>query len=59
MANLKKSAPWNDLNEEKRNLNRASVGKTYKFKISISYDLTSDLYVGLFEDESSFLIQKN
>ena len=56
MANLKKSAPWNDLNEEKRNLNRASVGKTYKFKISSSYDLTSDLYVGLFEDESSFLI---
>ena len=58
MANLKKSAPWNALNEEKRSLNRASVGKTYKFKISSCYDLTSDLYVGHFEDESSFLIQK-
>lgn len=57
MANLKKSAPWNALNEEKNSLNRASVGKTYKFKISRSYDLTSDLHVGLFEDESSFLIQ--
>ena len=53
MANLKKRAPWNALNEEKKSLNRASVGKTYKFKIS----RTSDLHVGLFEDESSFLIQ--